>query len=240
MSVKKIIIAMTAGLLPLTHGGAFAGGPEILPPPVLSGWYLEGDIGYANINYPADSPNAFDFSPVVSVQFRHNNRGGLTGGGAIGYQLNRFLGLEIGGFYLPSVTTINFDSDGIFNGRGRITSWIGYAAGKLMVPAPFISNLDIFFKAGLAFTYLRFNAVFDSESIEMRHELPSILETAVVASNDRLNAMFATGLQYHFNEDWSINGQWLYVTEGGARDTNIMSHPPDHLFTFGINYLLRT
>lgn len=231
MSVKKLLSQSFATALLLTTGSIFAGGPKIIPqPPVERGFYIDGDIGYASVDWL--SP--LSFIEVGNIYFGSdsNRRGGFTFGGDIGYQVNRFLAIEFGSYYLPQVNFAHIGSDFLLLNTFKIDSWLFYAAGKLMAPVPFIDNLDIFFKAGAAFRSVHINSFIISE------------QATSGQSESNLNAMLGVGLQYHFTENFSINGQWLHVAEGGVRpgDTGLSTSfptPADNLFIFGFGYLFR-
>lgn len=205
MSVKKLLVLSAAGVAALGSVAAVAGGPDVqpMPAPSYQGFYIQGDIGYAVSNWRGVF-NAAGL-PVTSST---NGSGGFAVGGSVGYQWSRYLAAEFGGFY-NSRTTIN----GIVNNNAfsvRFTNWFLYLAAKLMAPLPWVDNLDIYVKGGLAYR---------------------VVDVTNGNNNDYLRPLAAVGLQYNINDQWYVKGQWMHVT--GVSSNRV---PPIDQFTFGVGY----
>lgn len=140
MSVKKFLILSAAGIATLATSAAFAGGPDMPPPPQDSGVYIEAQLGYSYENWE----DVYDGVAVVTG----DKNGGFTVGGDIGYQINNFWAIEFGGMYVVNGPRINGDE---FN------DWFVYLGPKIMVPLDqWVDNLTFFMKAGVAYRSVEF------------------------------------------------------------------------------------
>ena len=130
MSVKKLLILGAASVASLATFSALAGSPDhyVAPAaaPSYQGFYVQADAGYAYIPW--------------KKKIDGTKNGFFTFGGALGYQMNRFLAAEFGGFYAGKATIEN----------GTVKNWDLYLAAKLTAPMPAVQNLSVFAKAGMA------------------------------------------------------------------------------------------
>jgi len=239
MSVKKLLILAAAGIASVAATAAMAGGPDVVaaPAPDYSGVYIQGDLGYANLNYKDAYSDYFHYYDV-DAKFSSNGTGGFTVGGALGYQFTRFLAAEVGAFYLPRVKGSAYSYNSLAGsessslGSFTINNWFLYMAGKLMAPVPWVDNLDIFFKAGVAYREARLSGCIEYNGYSVNKQT--------------LNGwvpMFATGLMYWLNDNLYLKFQYMYVAHyrdclgvtghSGGYDVEI---PAAHLFLGGIGY----
>lgn len=239
MSIRRILNTCVMLAMSLLVIDAIAGGmepppfpPYPTPAPNYIGFYADGYIGYAQTDFPNFSRHS---------HFTGNRNGGVTGGGAGGYQWNRFLAAEVGGISLPTVgiEDIFIPSTGTTITDIHRKSWFIYVAGKIMVPVFVIDNLDVFFKGGGA--YRRFATHGDIIPPGDKPEID-------FSSNAfQWQPLLATGLQYYINMNWIINFQWMYLPQGG--ETTIVNSrslpneikrdfPSQSLFTFGLELKL--
>jgi hypothetical protein len=227
MSVKKILLLAAAGAAAVSMTAAMAGGFTQEPSTSVAenGYYVEGHLGYANQNY-FDNKNW-----AVVTQFRdHNNaRGGFAAGVDAGYKINKHFAVELGWFHLPTVTlpsAFPFST----SSAAHLQSWALYLAGKYMMPLPWMNSTDMFFKFGVAYRDATISSSFGS--------------FADTASNKStfVRPMFATGLDYSFNDTWSGVMQYAYFMGANnsfpsATDrTNSFGTVAANVFTLGLAY----
>lgn len=219
----KFIIAILSAFW-MTVG--LAGGPTELSPlppePIdYSGVYVDLAGGYAQVKWAGSTLGAFNnFSPTITGGPSSNGHGGATFGTDVGYQINKYLGLEGGWYYLPQVRG-NSDID-----PGLppliVKSWVAYLALKLM--APIWGKLYVFGKIGGSYRYLRYS------------DSASIVGGFGGQTNQFWSVMFATGLQYWFDQNWSVSLQYLHFPEHtGARNINRQA-PTAHLIVGTVGY----
>jgi opacity protein-like surface antigen len=203
MSFKKLITSLLSVFLLCTASLAFAGGnyvpdsnPPVADPIDYSGVYVDFGLGYALVNWKDASTGAFNnFSPTVTGGTSSNGNGGFSFGVDVGYQINRYLGLEFGWYYLPKVKG-NTDVMPALQPL-TIKSWAAYLALKGMVPIT--RKLDIFVKVGPAYRYLRYSAT------------GSTMSGFGSQSNQYWTLMAGAGLQYWLDENWVVAVQYIYI-----------------------------
>lgn len=211
MSVKKLLLLSAAGIATVAAGAAVAGGPDVAPPPpVMSGFYVEAQLGYAWEDWNGIIP------PIFGVITTDNADGGFTVGGDLGYQFNNNWSLEVGGYYLVSRPRFTIAGVGSF----KITDWFIYLAPKLMVHFPWISGLDWYFKAGVA--YRRLTA----------DDFTGGIMAAGGDHVDYVRPIFGSGMQYVFDFGLILGAQYLYVPgrAGQAPDIHQLTGTLGYLF----------
>ena len=108
MSIKKLLLLSAAGALAVVSSGAFAGGPDMGPPVEHSMFspaiYLELNGGYDWYNWQdfANQVTTAFFPGPSSVSWLNKN-GGWVGGADVGFDITKFLGVEVGAYYLPEL-----------------------------------------------------------------------------------------------------------------------------------------
>jgi OmpA-OmpF porin, OOP family len=225
MSVKKLLLLLSAGLATIGMSVAMAGGPEPLTPtapPEVPGFqptiYLDGNLGYAVMDWKEFNSVS---GPVPFDRITSNSSGGFTFGGDVGYQFAKYFGAEVGAYYLPRVKGRASDFDPfVFDKELRVNSWFAYFAGKIVVPV--FDCIDLFGKIGVAYRHINFSG-------------PGI-DDGVSRSNDYWRPMFAAGGIYHINENWSVNAQYIRMPGYVHSHPLTRRSPPADLFTLGIGY----
>jgi OOP family OmpA-OmpF porin len=211
--IKKSTLIGVAGIAAISMGTAFAGGPDVVPVvPQASdnGVYIQGDVGYVTNEWKRN----FD-----AVNWGSNDYGSFVGGGALGYQWNRFLAAEVGAFFMPEADFRFFDVNRRVVRDGHVSGWFAYLAGKLMAPVPWVDNLDAYLKAGIAY---RQTSV-----------------TNFTSDRGDWRPAFAAGGQYNFSPNWYVEVQWMHVGEGSNVFVNGFGSnaiPALNLFTIGAGY----
>ncbi len=187
---------------------------------VYNHYYIEGSAGWAFSNW-TDSLNYIFPSPTSSQLNRL--KGGFTYGGDAGYKFNRYFSIEAGAFSLPKVDyTINsLTSTYTAIDSGTMSNWLIDFAGKVTLPIRPIPSLDIFGKFGIAYRAGNFtdNEILNGDAI-------TVIKPSVF---DLLEPVIGGGLQYHINEMWSINAQYLFVPYGILSTTILGPNQADHI-----------
>lgn len=207
MSVKKLLVLSAAGIAAVGMTAAIAGGPDQMVAPAPV--FQPKVYIEGHVGYVKLDWRRFE--PALPVAFTgDNSRGGFAAGGDLGYWFQRYIAFELGSFYLNC-------ANGVFGNRPvQVTSWFAYGAFKFIVPMLFVPNLDFFGKIGVAWRQNRYN---------------------IFADGDFWNPVFAVGLQYVFNETWSLAFQYMYIpgnNEGGPFTDNA---PNASLFTVALGYM---
>jgi opacity protein-like surface antigen len=220
MSVKKILLLGAAGVAAVSMTAALAGGftQEPAMPVAENGYYIEAHLGYARQNY-------FDNTNWGGARFNSNSNasGGFAAGLDAGYKINRHFAAELGWFYLP---TVNVMPTGF--AASNLTSWALYLAGKYMMPLPWMNSTDMFFKLGVAYRDATL-----SSAAGTQYNTTSNTSTFV-------RPMFATGLDYSFNDTWSGVLQYAYFM--GANNSfptvsgSSLGTVAANVFTLGLAY----
>jgi len=197
-------------------------------------FYIEGDAGWASSNW-RDSLN-YIFPSQTSTQFSKLNSG-FAYGGDIGYNLNRYFSIEAGAFGLPKVgyTIQSATTTYTANDSGTISNWLIDIAGKATLPIEQISGLDLFGKFGIAYRAGNFTDTDIFNGVANTVIQPSVF--------DLLEPIVGGGLQYHINQRWSINAQYLFVPYGilsttilGPNQADHISIPSAQILTGGISF----
>ena len=179
--------------------------------------YIEASLGYVASDW--DTTLDFIFPDAIDRDVS-NQSGGFAWGGVIGYQVKKYLALEVGGYGLPSVDYDIHSKDDI-NDTGEISHWFVYMAPKVNVPIPGIPGLDIFGKFGLAYRVGDFSD----------HQYVDGVENNEVVSSpyNLLEAIMGAGLQYDFNQNWSASAQYLFLPDGVSSTTDLGPNGIDHI-----------
>lgn len=143
-SVKKILIAISLPFF-ITH--VMAGGMPAVPKlrTDYAGFYVEGDVAYAAINWADSSVIAFTEPPFV-LPLPRGLRSGFAGGLDVGYQFNPHWAVELGSYNLPTVKLLQLTTPPNAPILLSYRSWLMYLTAKMMVPVA--SYVCLFFKAG--------------------------------------------------------------------------------------------
>ena len=225
MSVKRILIL---GAATMSMSAAIAGGftqEPMAPTSIDSGIYLEGNLGYARQDY-FDSIQ-WRRNTDVGINNNSNVYGGFSAGLDAGYQFNRNYALELGWFYLPSVNVA-----GSYEASQQLTSWALYLAGKYMVPLSAMNNTDLFFKLGVEYRNAQVPTAAINEDVD----------TITTGTSNFVRPMFATGLDYGFNDALSAVFQYAYFMGAAnsfpfaAVNTGSLGTLAANVFTLGLGY----
>ena len=229
MLAKKLVTLATLGMASVgVTSTAFAGGPDYVSTPGYAGIYLEGNLGYTYRPWRKDVTtflgNLKQFGVLKSSS---RGDGGSIFGADVGYQFNQYFALEGGLYYLPEVkfTAVReLSKPPVSPVSFTIKSGTAYAALKGM--APIYENTYVFGKLGVAYTYNQANP-----------PLLAISKVLRPASHSNYwNPLFASGVQYYFTPDWSVNAQYTFVPGYRNASSSRFVAPVTNLFTVGVGY----
>lgn len=246
MSVKKYFGLTAVGIASLVATSAMAGGPDVAPAPDYSGFYVDGDVGWAG-SYWNDfvggvfNPTGFAASAGV---VQSGGTGGFAWGGDIGYQFNEYYSFEVGAYSLRSVsgqvgnssqsrgTTVHPPAQSA--GPVKVSSWALYVAGKLAIPL--FDNFDLFGKAGIAWRFLDYSGAALSQS-----PVPLSLGAPQTFNDIHYATWLAgVGIQYWLTPQWSLNAQYLYIPGRGDLEDISQEAPNVHIVVGGVGYKFST
>ena len=202
----------------------------IPPPPVYSGLYIEAQFGYLMRDWEESTTyqayiNAAQGGGPPFGGFK-NGEHGTTDGIVLGYQWSHYFGAEISwnrlarvlysvppGLPIPGGNTI------------RERSWMAYIALKF--DFPITGGLYLISKAGAA-------------DVNVRSRFSFIPVLGLPGRGSFWAPIFAVGLQYYFDWNWSINAQYMHVNGYGRTplDGILRKVPSPHsdMFTVGFGY----
>ena len=249
MSVKKYFGLTAVGIASLAATSAMAGGPDMAPAPDYSGFYIDGDVGWAGSDWQDFVGGIFNPTggAASSGTVEGGGYGGFAWGGDIGYQFNEYYSFEVGAYSLRSVAGnvgnanrnvaspgTTFQPPNPSAGPAKVSSWIAYAAGKLTIPL--FDNVDLFGKAGIAWRFLDYSGTALGQSAVSL----SLAATQSFSNTHYATALAGVGLQYWITPEWSVNAQYLYVP-GRSADQEIDQQAPSvHLVVGGVGYKFTT
>ena len=188
-------------------------------------FYIEGDIGYTFSNWTIPFNYLF---PLQTYSSSTNFSGGFTGGGDLGYKLNKYFSIELDAFDLPTVKYNVNSSTSTYTASdsGSVSNWLLGFSGKLTVPIAQISGLDIFGKFGVAY---RAGTNKDNDILNVVGSGYGTQNIFVQPTSfSVVEPIFGGGLQYHLNEHWVINAQYLYAPPGIVSTTVLGPNEADH------------
>ena len=236
MLLKKITMPLVLGLLSASY--ANAGDMGAVMEENVRGFYVEGNVGYANHPWTNDRTTTVGLENQLGVLTNLSNiNGGAVGGVDVGYQFTRFLALEGGWSYIPTAgynrirtVTLPVGETTFTLPQGKqvyINSGLAYIAAKGNIPL--WNRLDAFGKLGAAYAY-------NNTNINVPASLVNSPTVHTTNSSNFWNALFGFGLQYSMLNNISFNVQYDYVPGYQEASANQFITPPIQLVTFGVGY----
>ena len=181
--LKKMIIAMVSmAAVSLTVAAKAGGVGDNTSKNPYAGIYVEGDVAYIYTNWIKNGP------PWTMFHFLRKQRYGFNIGADAGYRFNKYLALEWGVYKLVTSKAQRVDPSILTSFR----SWIGYAAGKVIVPV--CPSFSFFAKAGV-----------------VRREIT--VTSAIVPGGDTnyWTVIFGAGFEYNVSSAVTLGIQYLRV-----------------------------
>ena len=120
--LSKLALVACAGAVTALPTAKAADMPQPIPPVVMKGWYLRGDIGYSN--QQVDSLDNVQFAGTADLVFHDLNfEAGPTFDAGIGYQFNHWLRVDVTGEYRGETGFHGFDTWTDTDGNPRFNNY---------------------------------------------------------------------------------------------------------------------
>jgi OmpA-OmpF porin, OOP family len=204
MKYSKLIIA-TAALS--VASVSMAANSTAVAPTSKTGLYLSGDLGFGGIHN------------TKSIKGLHNKKTGFVWNATAGYKLNPYFAVE--GGYLQAATRKYSDTFGTNKADVEANLGLFNILAKGMYPV--MSNLDVFAKAGVGYTYK------DTDVTINGYTINSSLE-----KKDNFVPIIGGGADYYVTKNIAATAQLLYSFQRGSDKS--MKTPPTLNGLVGLSY----
>ena len=229
--VKSIFIA---SLVIASSGMAVAAAQQKVPQPVKTepapeakqivntvphlGVNLDLFMGYGFANWSAfTNDNHGAWAHIGGINPHSNSKGGFNIGVDLGYQIIRYLGIELGSYHFAAVNGDNLE----------VQSPYVYAATKVSYPFLMDDDLTVFAKLGIAYRMIEYNGSAQTGPYQNKRY--------------SFNTLFGLGAQYYFSHRWKASIQWIGIPArtNGATNTKKSSKqiPMTNQLLLGLGYL---
>ena len=192
-----------------------------------SGFYVNGNVGYARTKWKdimGTSHGAPNSEYELRFDYPQNGNGGFTFGGDAGYNLYNWLGIELGGQYLPQ-TKVNATSKvygrTVGSAKDTLDNWALYLAGKLS--HRITNQFEVYSKVGISL-----------QQVDVKQS-KSYSGNKGIDSNSTIGPYFAAGVSYYPLQQLSLSFQYARVA-GQANHTDDHYSPNPDLFTVNLGY----
>ncbi|MCT6885198.1 MAG: outer membrane beta-barrel protein, partial [Gilliamella apis] len=191
--MKKTTLALAIAVASLTATAANAAYED-------NTFYTGAKLGWSELyKLDAKKVRAFD-----DVSIKTSNRSNVAGGAFLGFQANPYLAFELGYDWLGSAKykrSFHYAGKGYDLGKSKVSAQGVSLTGKLSYPLSFISDdLDIYGRAGGMVTIAKWK----------NGGLTKDLYGKGGTKTD-VSPVYALGLDYRLNEDFSTSLEYLYV-----------------------------
>lgn len=223
MTNAKRIFGSAVGLASLIFAASsFAGGPELPPAPVYSGFVVGVEGGFVNTNWDNIDQNAFRTSDIVV-----NRDYGAGVRPWLGYDFNRYFGLEFGWTYLNEAKFDRWNSVGFTNiPLTNIDNWAWDLSVRLT--APILGDAGLFARTGISY-------LVSDHSIKWRQNLLQPITTAPVFHEPAFcDVTFGFGAYYDFTPHFRAEVSWTRF--GGNTQTTDNYQPSPDFYSVGLSY----
>ncbi|PHQ78522.1 MAG: hypothetical protein COB66_08730 [Coxiella sp. (in: Bacteria)] len=223
--IKKVVSVVCSALMVST--ACFAETPAEAPAetapaaysnPEHLGVYWDIFTGYEFSNWSKFTDGGHGVWANIGGGVRPNDykKGGFNYGADIGYQIIRYLGLELGYYSFPTVSGNNID----------VKTPYFYIAGRISYPL-LNDKLSVFAKVGMAYQMIEYGG----NNISQPYN----------STKGNVNVVYGLGMQYYFSKRWHVAAQWLEIpkTTGGTVNTvkSAKQVPRADQFLIGLGYL---
>ena len=215
--MKKTTLALAIAVASLTATAANAAYED-------NTFYTGAKVGWSEL-YRLDA-NKVRISDAFDI--KTSNRSNVAGGAFLGYQANPYLAFELGYDWLGSAKykrSFHYAGKGYDLGKSKVSAQGVSLTGKLSYPLSFISDdLDIYGRAGAMVTIAKWK----------NDGLTKDLYGKGGTKTD-LSPVYALGLDYRLNEDFSTRLEYQYVQH---IHTKTDASPDAGTVSLGITYRL--
>ncbi len=246
-NVRLFAAGVVATTSVLTSVAAFAAYPTIEEPVAVdhSGFYVGGEVGWGRQDANSGSrqePTFFDSTGAVVVnpltagnwvRLRGGSDDGWAGRINIGYNINQFFAVELGGgawsdadykwrAYDPTNTVF------LGNGTGDVNSYMVDLLAK--VTYPFENGFKVFAKGGGAYVW--------SNTDIKRTLIPfaPFVRTKADSSESEVRPEAAAGIGYNIDDNWSVSAQYTYIWGNNNNPLRGDNIPDLQMATVGVQY----
>lgn len=215
--MKKTTLALAMAVASLTATAANAAYED-------NTFYVGAKLGWSELyNLDANKVRGYD-KDVIGI--KTSNRSNVAGGAFLGFQANPYLAFELGYDWLGSAkykrNYLNYHTK---PGNSKISAQGVSLTGKLSYPLSFISDdLDIYGRAGGMVTIAKWKNSGDIREAYGRG-----------GTKTDLSPVYALGLDYRLNEDFSTRLEYQYVHH---IHTKTHASPDAGTVTLGVTYRL--
>lgn len=243
----KMLAASAVAATSVLTTAAYAAYPTIEEPVAAdhSGFYVGGDIGWGQQNLSSgrrDEPTVLDGAGVVTnpgtagnrVRLKGGSEDGIAGRIFIGYNVNEFFGVELGGaawsqadyngnIYDPTDTTF------LGKARGNQNTWDIDLLAK--VTYPFENGFKVFAKGGGAYVWSNTDISRNTMAINA-----PLTRAKADSSESELRPEAAVGIGYNIDDNWSVNAQYAYIWGNNDNPLKGGTIPDLQQATIGVQY----
>ncbi|WP_085247212.1 porin OmpA [Gilliamella mensalis] len=216
--MKKTTLALAIAVTTLTATAANAAYED-------NTFYTGAKLGWSEL-YKLDANKVRGYEKD-EAGIKTSNRSNVAGGAFLGFQANPYLAFELGYDWLGSAKykrTLN-NADKTKAGDSKISAQGVSLTGKLSYPLSFISDdLDIYGRAGGMVTIAKWK---NNGNVKA--------EYGHGGTKTDLSPVYALGLDYRFDEDFSTRLEYQYVQH---IHTKTDASPDAGMVTLGITYRL--
>ncbi|MBV8803243.1 MAG: porin family protein [Gammaproteobacteria bacterium] len=187
MKQTRIALLLSLAMCPLVSAQAAM--------PLPAGWYLEGNVGEANV------------SNVDYASNSTNNNSGIAWNANVGYKFMPFFAFE-GGYSTYGNTNVESYNTKV----AKATSQTYDIAGKVMLP---IQNSGFEFLAKLGIGRTRTHITESNPNYVTAHGI-----TVNAGTNLATSVIYGLGGEYSFSPNMLVNAQWMRA-DGGDHTGNL-------------------
>ena len=217
--MKKTTLALAMAVASLTATAANAAYED-------NTFYVGAKLGWSELyNLDANKVRGYDKD---EAGIKTSNRSNVAGGAFLGFQANPYLAFELGYDWLGSAKyKRTYLGDHSNAGNSKVSAQGVSLTGKLSYPLSFISDdLDIYGRAGGMVTIAKWKNSGDIKEAYGRGK-----------TKTDLSPVYALGLDYRLNEDFSTRLEYQYVQH---IHTQTDASPNAGAVTLGVTYRLNS
>ncbi len=246
MDFRRFLLSSGAIATLTTSITTYAAYPDIVEPPApmekTAGFYFGGEFGWGMAqlgDVTRVEEEVIEGGVLVNsltagdtTRFGSGSQTGLTGRANLGYNINRFIAVELGGNAWEQATyswrTYDVSGPQIARAGGDQLSYNIDLLAKLSYP--FENGFLVYVKGGPAYVWSR------SDINNSLRDFAPLTLRAAERSTKAFRPEAAAGAGYHVNENWSIHLQYLYLW-GQKSDLLKSDYIPDlQQVTVGVQY----
>jgi hypothetical protein len=166
------------------------------------GFNIGLDLGYAKANYSREwtAEHLVSSTGTTVTSVRQVINTGFAGRAFLGYNFNKYFGMEAGYTYLPTVEMQDVTAGSTNGGTKTFLPKYADVVFRGMIP---INKFDLFARAGIAWAY--------------RSETSIVLDstTYTMDSDQKFVPVVGVGIDYNINDYVMVNAFYTYYFKGG-------------------------